>query len=170
MAITRDFGSGVQETLGRFVNLGLDFTPRRRQGWAYLAAVIDLASRMVVSWALADHMRAELVEVALTATGCPSMAALTPERHNASILTTGPRWSSDFCTISPATRKSVQSHGHEGATRSLPLCRTATGFLLGQSQARAPVRLIQFDVFEPRLESQEWLLHKPIGSDSCHER
>jgi transposase InsO family protein len=30
------------------------------EGWAYLATVIDLASRKVVGWALADHMRAEL--------------------------------------------------------------------------------------------------------------
>ena len=36
------------------------------QGWAYLATVIDLASRRVVGWALADHMRTELVEEALT--------------------------------------------------------------------------------------------------------
>lgn len=35
-------------------------------GWAYLATVIDLASRRVVGWALADHMRTELVEDALT--------------------------------------------------------------------------------------------------------
>jgi len=31
------------------------------EGWAYLATVIDLSSRRVVGWALADHMRAELV-------------------------------------------------------------------------------------------------------------
>jgi transposase InsO family protein len=31
------------------------------EGWVYLATVIDLASRRVVGWALADHMRAELV-------------------------------------------------------------------------------------------------------------
>jgi transposase InsO family protein len=31
------------------------------EGWAYLATVIDLASRRVVGWALADHMRTELV-------------------------------------------------------------------------------------------------------------
>jgi transposase InsO family protein len=31
------------------------------EGWLYLATVIDLASRRVVGWALADHMRAELV-------------------------------------------------------------------------------------------------------------
>jgi putative transposase len=35
------------------------------EGWAYLATVIDLASRRVVGWALADHMRTELVTDAL---------------------------------------------------------------------------------------------------------
>jgi transposase InsO family protein len=35
------------------------------EGWAYLATVIDLSSRRVVGWALADHMRAELVGDAL---------------------------------------------------------------------------------------------------------
>jgi putative transposase len=34
-------------------------------GWAYLATVIDLHSRMVVGWAVADHMRTELVTAAL---------------------------------------------------------------------------------------------------------
>lgn len=35
------------------------------QGWAYLATVIDLSTRRVVGWALADHMRTELVQDAL---------------------------------------------------------------------------------------------------------
>ncbi len=34
-------------------------------GWLYLAIVIDLCSRRVVGWALADHMRSELVIEAL---------------------------------------------------------------------------------------------------------
>lgn len=34
---------------------------RTWEGWAYLATVIDLASRRVVGWAVADHMRSELV-------------------------------------------------------------------------------------------------------------
>ncbi|WP_373422421.1 IS3 family transposase [Enhygromyxa salina] len=34
-------------------------------GWLYLAVVIDLYSRRVVGWAMADHMRAELVLEAL---------------------------------------------------------------------------------------------------------
>jgi transposase InsO family protein len=36
------------------------------EGWACLATVIDLSSRRVVGWALADHMRTELVEDALS--------------------------------------------------------------------------------------------------------
>jgi putative transposase len=36
------------------------------EGWAYLATVIDLSSRRVVGWALADNMRTELVSDALT--------------------------------------------------------------------------------------------------------
>jgi putative transposase len=36
------------------------------EGWAYLATVIDLSSRRVVGWALADHMRTSLVEDALS--------------------------------------------------------------------------------------------------------
>jgi len=35
-------------------------------GWLYLAVVIDLFSRRVVGWAIADHMRTELVLNALT--------------------------------------------------------------------------------------------------------
>ncbi len=36
------------------------------EGWLYLAVVIDLATRMVVGWQIADHMRASLVIEALT--------------------------------------------------------------------------------------------------------
>jgi len=40
------------------------------EGWAYLATVIDLSSRRVVGWALAEHMRSELVEEALEMAFC----------------------------------------------------------------------------------------------------
>jgi hypothetical protein len=36
------------------------------QGRLYLATVIDLASRRIVGWAVADHLRTDLVEAALT--------------------------------------------------------------------------------------------------------
>lgn len=38
---------------------------RTWEGWCYLATVIDLASRRVVGFAVADHMRAELVRTRL---------------------------------------------------------------------------------------------------------
>lgn len=34
-------------------------------GWLYIAAVLDLFSRRVVGWAIAEHMRTELVDNAL---------------------------------------------------------------------------------------------------------
>lgn len=38
---------------------------RTAQGWLYLALVLDLWSRKIVGWAMADHLRAELVLAAL---------------------------------------------------------------------------------------------------------
>jgi putative transposase len=38
-----------------------------QEGWLYLAVVIDIASRRVVGWATADHLRTELVAEALRA-------------------------------------------------------------------------------------------------------
>ena len=45
------------------------------EGWLYLATVIDIASRRVVGFAMADHMRTELVSDALT----NALAAREPE-------------------------------------------------------------------------------------------
>ncbi len=36
-------------------------------GWCYLAVVMDLHSRLIVGWALADHLRTSLIERALEA-------------------------------------------------------------------------------------------------------
>lgn len=49
------------------------------EGWMYLAVIVDLFSRRVVGWAIADHMRTELVLDALTAalgSRTPSQAGL----------------------------------------------------------------------------------------------
>jgi putative transposase len=40
------------------------------EGWLYLAVVLDLCSRAVVGWAMANHMRAELVNRALSMALC----------------------------------------------------------------------------------------------------
>jgi len=47
------------------------------EGWLYLATVIDLFSRRVVGWALADHVRAELVCDALPWPSPPGVATST---------------------------------------------------------------------------------------------
>jgi transposase InsO family protein len=47
---------------------------RTWEGWAYLATVMDLASRRIVGWAIADHMEASLVGDAMRmalAARCP---------------------------------------------------------------------------------------------------
>ncbi len=61
--IQRAFGPGV-ELDARYCG-DITYIPTW-EGWAYLATVIDIASRRVVGWALGDHMRAELVGEALT--------------------------------------------------------------------------------------------------------
>jgi transposase InsO family protein len=39
---------------------------RTWEGWLFLATVIDVFSRRVIGWAVAEHMRASLVGEALT--------------------------------------------------------------------------------------------------------
>jgi putative transposase len=45
------------------------------EGWLYLAVVLDLCSRAVVGWAMANHMRAELVNQALAMATCQRQPA-----------------------------------------------------------------------------------------------
>ena len=56
--VRRSFGPGTVEVDTVYVG---DITYIWTwEGWLYLATVIDLASRKVVGWAMAEHMRAEL--------------------------------------------------------------------------------------------------------------
>src|SRR5213076_3464026 len=59
--IRRDFTAAApgQRLVGDITYL------RTGEGWLYLATVIDLATRMVTGWQLADHMRTSLVTGAL---------------------------------------------------------------------------------------------------------
>lgn len=56
--ICREFGPGVE--IDRRWCGDITYVPTW-EGWMYLATVIDIASRRVVGWAMADHLRAELV-------------------------------------------------------------------------------------------------------------
>ncbi len=61
--LKRRFGAGTIEINTAWCG---DITYIRTwEGWLYLATVIDIASRRVVGWAMADHMRTELVADAL---------------------------------------------------------------------------------------------------------
>ena len=61
--IKRAFGPGTVEIDRVYVS---DITyVWTWEGWLYLATVLDLSSRRVVGWAMADHMRASLVVDAL---------------------------------------------------------------------------------------------------------
>jgi transposase InsO family protein len=61
--VGRDFAVDPQQLDTRWCG---DITyVRTWEGWLFLATVIDLASRRVVGWATADHLRTDLVEDAL---------------------------------------------------------------------------------------------------------
>jgi putative transposase len=63
--IARDFTPGAEGgTPGERLVGDITYL-RTRQGWLYLATVIDLATRMVVGWQMAEHMRTSLVVDAL---------------------------------------------------------------------------------------------------------
>jgi transposase InsO family protein len=83
-AIGRDF-----TTQAPGVRLVGDITYLRTgQGWLYLATVIDLCTRMVVGWAIAEHMRASLV--------CDAMRMA----HDGGYLTPGAVFHSDYAEVS----------------------------------------------------------------------
>jgi putative transposase len=63
--VLRNFQPNPQATNTRWCG-DITYIPTN-QGWLYLATVIDIASRRVVGWATADHLRTELVSDALRA-------------------------------------------------------------------------------------------------------
>ncbi len=67
---------------------------RTGEGWLYLAAVQDLFSRRIVGWAMAPHMRSELVVDALEMAvrrRRPAKGTIHHSDHGGSVGSTGPR-------------------------------------------------------------------------------
>ena len=84
---------------------------RTWEGWLYLATVIDAHSRRVIGWAIADHMRTDLVEDAL------KMAiALRGERPSTVIFHAdrGTQYASDQITQFAAQNGITRSMGRTG--------------------------------------------------------
>jgi transposase InsO family protein len=75
------------------------------EGWLYLATVIDLSSRRVVGWSMADHMRTELVADALRM----AVAARRPEPRVIFHSDRGTQYTSTEFTTLLAEHEMVQS-------------------------------------------------------------
>ncbi|WP_251070833.1 IS3 family transposase [Streptomyces sp. ISL-96] len=67
-----------------------------KEGWLYLATVIDIASRRVVGWATADHLRTDLVVDALKA-ACRQRRPIGPVIFHSD---RGCQYTSQQCTAS----------------------------------------------------------------------
>lgn len=67
---------------------------RTGQGWVYLAVVLDLATRMVIGWQMADHMRTSLVIDALAMARTHGHAAKKAIFHSDHGSQGGFKWSS----------------------------------------------------------------------------
>ena len=63
-ALARRFDGSAPPSTDLAWAADITFVPTR-QGWLYLAAVMDLCSRRIVGWATADHLRAALPMAAL---------------------------------------------------------------------------------------------------------
>jgi len=90
-------------------------------GWAYVATVIDLHSRAVVGWAVADHMRTDLVTAALD-------TAIARRRPAAGVLFHSDRGSTrphSSTGTAPSTRYDGHSAGPVSATTTLSPSRSS---------------------------------------------
>jgi transposase InsO family protein len=106
--IKRVFGPGTVELDRVYVG---DITYLRTwEGWAYLATVIDLASRRVVGWSIADHMETSLVSDALTM----AIQARRPEPGFVFHSDRGSQYTSDEFRQLLAAHQGVQSLSRKG--------------------------------------------------------
>ena len=83
---------------------------RTGEGWLYLATVIDLATRMVIGWQTAKHMRAGLVVEALEMARNQGGAAPEAIFHSDH----GSQYTSDECVTYCANNGFIQSMGRTG--------------------------------------------------------
>jgi len=72
---------------------------RTWEGWLYLASVMDCYSRRIVGWAMADHMRAELVIEALEMAVARRRPHGRPVHHSDQGSQGGLKWSSQQCVV-----------------------------------------------------------------------
>ena len=106
-AVKRQWDTGALNT----VWIGDITYLRTWEGWLYLATVIDAHSRRVIGWAIADHMRTDLVEDALR------MAIVLRGERPAKVVfhaDRGTQYASDQITRFAATNGITRSMGRTG--------------------------------------------------------
>jgi transposase InsO family protein len=158
--VKRGFGPGTVE-VDRLWCSDVSYV-RTWEGWMYLATVIDVASRRIVGWAMADHMRAELVCHALNMAierrrpdpglifhsdrgSQDTSAEFTGllKRHGArqSLSRPGQCWDNAVCESFLSTLKCELIHGHAWPTRararSVISSTSKVGTTLGGSTRRS---------------------------------
>jgi transposase InsO family protein len=107
-AIRRDFTADAAKINARWCG---DITyVGTWQGWLYLATVIDIASRRVVGYALADHLRTELVSAALA----NAVAARDPAAGVIFHADRGCQYTSAAFAALAGDRQVTLSHGRAG--------------------------------------------------------
>ena len=106
-AVKRQWDTGALNT----VWIGDITYLRTWEGWLYLATVIDAHSRRVIGWAIADHMRTDLVEDALR------MGIVLRGERPAKVVfhaDRGTQYASDQITRFAATNGITRSMGRTG--------------------------------------------------------
>ena len=106
-AVQRQWDTGALNT----VWIGDITYLRTWEGWLYLATVIDAHSRRVIGWAIADHMRTDLVQDALR------MAIVLRGERPAKVVfhaDRGTQYASDQITRFAATNAITRSMGRTG--------------------------------------------------------
>ncbi|MGL5248794.1 MAG: IS3 family transposase [Brooklawnia sp.] len=141
--VKRDFTSDTPGT-----KLVGDITYLRTgEGWLFLATVIDLHSRMVVGWAMAEHMRTELISAALRMAHTHGHLAPGAIFHSDRGSQGGFNWSSQHLDCG-----GVRRWRRRIGTRRRAMCpRELVGS--GERIARCVPRCVRPDALSPRARS-----------------
>jgi putative transposase len=98
---------------------------RTGEGWLYLATVIDLATRMVVGWQLADHMRTSLVTDAIAMAIAHGHVEPDAVFHSDRGCQGGFNWSSQHLVITEVFGGSSTTGSRSGAACAAEVARSS---------------------------------------------
>jgi transposase InsO family protein len=135
------------------------------EGFLYLAGILDVFSRRVVGWAMAEHMREDLVEAALRL----ALAQRQPSRNLLHHSDQGSQYTSDHYRALLAQHHITLSLSHSGDCYDNAMMESLWGTLKAECAtapfpSRAAARLAIFDYLEVWYNRQR--LHSALGYTS----